>query len=201
MKQFGERQLYYDQQVITEFNSKLEPITDRAKEMAAVIGRKGVNLLEVYKDMPEQRCILIVEEKPTEQDRMLFLNYVNEKENLGLLPPGTLLMAQSIENFKLAKLFVNAVFKRTQRIQIENQQALQAQQQQAAQQAFQMQQQAVQAEKEQDAGLEARLKSLEEGLQTEGKLRVQDNSSENKKSQADHEAMLKQAEKQTEALV
>jgi len=198
---FGERQLYYDQQVITEFNKKLEPLTDRAKEMAAVIGRKGVNWLEVYNDMPAQRCILQVEEKPSEADKMLFLNYVNEKENLGLLPPGTLLMAQSIENFKLAKLFVNAVFKRTQRIQIENQQALQAQQQQAAQQAFQMQQQAVQAEKEQDAGLEARLKTLEEGLQTQGKLRAQDNSAANKKEIADHEAALEQATKQTEALL
>lgn len=199
--EFGERMLYYNQQVISEFDKNLKPTSDRAKEMYAILGTKGINWLEVYRDMPEQRCILDVESVPTEQDRIAFMNYVMQLELQQKIPIGTLVIIQGIDNFKLANLFVTASIKRQQRIAIENQQSLMQQQQQAQQQSQQQQAQFNEQMQQKQTQTQTQLLALQEQLKTEGKKAVQDNSSENKKSQADHLAQLEMAKKEKEALI
>lgn len=201
MTEFGERMLYYDQQVISEFNDKLEPTTDRSKIMKSILGTKGINWLEVYQDMPEQRCILEVIDSPTEQDRMILLNYVTQLEMNGQIPVGTLVQLQGIDNFKLAKLFVAAQIKRQQRQAVENQQAMMAQQAQQQQAMAQGQAQQQQALMQQQAKTQEQLTALDNQLKTQGQLQVKDKTNENRKDEATHQAELDMAKEQQISLI
>lgn len=190
LKQFGQRMLYYDQQVITEFNDKGEPKTERAKEMQALIGTKGTVWLEVYKDMPYQRCVLKVENAPSAQDRTLLMAVTAQYEQLGKVPTGTLLMAQEIKNYKLAKCYVIFQIRKQERLNNENaQRAMQVQ----AEMAQQQQAQALQiqsAQKQEDAGLEARIIQLENQLRTQGQLEVKDKTNQNRLQENQQKADL-----------
>lgn len=201
MMEFGQRMLYYDQQVISEFDKNGEPSTDRAKEMKALLGTKGVNWLEVYKDMPYQRCILQVETKPSEEEKMILLNYVTQLEMQGKIPVGTLVALDGIDNFKLQKLFVQASIKRQQRIAIENQQALMEQQAIAQQQAAAQQAQQQAALMQQQTQAQAALDAQNNQMKTQGQLVIKDKTLENRKEEDTHKAALEAQKKQQEALI
>lgn len=199
MKEFGQRVVYYDQVVISEFDKNMNPTTDRAKEMSSILGTKGINWLEVYQDMPEQRCILEVESTPTEQDKAMLLNYVMQLELAGRIPIGTVVNLQGIDNFKLQKLFVAATIKRSERINIERQQAMMEQQQAAVQQQQQVQAQSNMQTMAQQASFQERLATLENQLRTEGQIAVKKQTLENKKEEEDHKAAVETSQKQQEA--
>lgn len=199
IKEFAKRMMYYNQQVITEFDKNLHPISDRAKEMYAIVGTKGVNLLEVYRDMPEQRCVIEVEAEATDEDWIMLLNYVNQKEAEGALESGTLPYIKSISNFKLANLYTIMAIKRTKQNRIENQQSLIAQQQEAAIQQQKAQEQANSDGMKEQAALQAQITTLQEQLKTAGKKEVQNNAAENKKDLAEHNAQIETSQKQQEA--
>ena len=202
LKQFGQRMLYYDQQVITEFNSKGEPTTDRAEEMQALIGTKGSVWLEVYKDMPVQRCILKVQNAPSSQDRIQLMALCVQYESTGVVPKGTTLQAQDIPNFKLAKAFVIMAIRKQERINIENaKRAMEIQ----GQQAQQAQAQAVaiaSQQKQEDAVLEARIIALENQLKEQGMSKNIEERGNNKMNENQQKAELniqqEQAKKQME---
>jgi len=143
IKEFGRRMIYYDQSVINEFNSKtLKPQTPRAEQMKAILGTAGVGWQEIFKDMYVQQCSVIIENRPTDEQRIMLFDYTANLEQRGLVPIGTTLMVQEIKNYKLAKLYVLASVKRQERIAIENQMQLMERQAAAAQQAPQAQMQA-----------------------------------------------------------
>jgi 6-pyruvoyl-tetrahydropterin synthase len=192
---FGQRMLYYDQQVITEFNDKGEPITERAKEMKALIGMKGTTWLEVYKDMPYQRCILKVFNLPSAQERINLMAITNQYELEGSVEKGTLLIANEIVNFKLAKLYVIMALRRQKRINMENQMEMMNAQGQAQQQAFQMQQQAELAKQDQLAQNEARILTLENALKTQGQIDVKDKTNQNRLQENQQSAELDMTKK------
>lgn len=199
IKEFAKRMMYYNQQVITEFDKNLHPISDRAKEMYAIVGTKGVNWLEVYRDMPEQRCVIEVESEATDEDWIMLLNYVNQQEALGTLDAGTLPYIKSISNFKLASLYTIMSIKRTKQNRIENQQSLMAQQQAAVQQQQQAQAQANSQAMQQQATIQERLTTLENQLRTEGQIAVKKQTLENKLQEEDHKLAVKTTEKQQES--
>jgi len=180
LKQFGQRMLYYNQQVITEFNKNGEPETERAEEMKALIGTKGTVWLEVYKDMPIQRCTLQIQNAPSTQERIQLMALCVQYEATRVVPKGTTLQAQDIPNFKLAKAFVTMSIRKQERINIENAKRameIQGQQQQAAQaQAIQIASQ----QKQEDAALEARILALETQLKTQGQIEVKDKTNQNR---------------------
>lgn len=190
VKGFGGRMLYYDQQVITEFDSKGEPTTERAKEMKALIGVKGTVWLEVYKDMPYQRCILNIQNSPSDKDRLQLMALCAQYEQQKLVPAGTLLMAQEIPNFKLAKLYVVFAMRRQDRINVDNAQKMMEMQGQQQQQAFVQQQQSIAQAKEHDASLEARVIALENELKTKGQIEVKDKTNQNRLQENQQKADL-----------
>jgi archaellum component FlaG (FlaF/FlaG flagellin family) len=180
IKSFGERMLYYDQNTITEFNSKGEPTTERAQEMKAILGTKGVTWLEVYKDMPYQNCILTVTNSTTVQDRLQLMELTAQYEQSGKVPAGTLLMAMGIPNFKLAKLYVVFAIKRQERINAENAEKMMQIQGQQQEQAFLASQSAEQQKLEQEGQIQARLTALENSLKTQGQIDVKDKTNSNR---------------------
>lgn len=202
LKQFGQRMLYYNQQVITEFNKKGQPTTERANEMKALIGTKGTVWLEVYKDMPYQRCILQVQNSPSTQDRLLLMSVTAQYEQTKLVPAGTLLIAQEIKNYKLAKCYVIFQIRKQERINAENAaRAIQVQSQMSQQQqaqAFTMES----ARNEQNAALEARIIALENELKTKGQIDVKQQTNANRLQENQQKSNLdterRQAEKQME---
>lgn len=203
VKNFGARMIYYDQQVITEFDKNGEPTTDRAKQMKAILGEKGVIPLEVFNEMPEQNCLFYVVNAPTQQDRLQLMSITANYEAQGLVPAGTLLIAQEIQNYKLAKIYVIFAMKRQQRIQAENAERAMAMQQQQQQQSFMISQQVQQQNRNQDAEIQARLTALESQLKTQGQLAVKDKTNQNRLQENQQKADLKlqteQARKQMES--
>lgn len=140
IKEFGRRMIYYDQCVIDEFNSKtLKPTTPRAEQMKAILGTAGVGWQEIFKDMYVQQCTVLIQNRPTDEQRIMLFDYTSGLEQRGLVPIGTTLMVQEIKNYKLAKLYVLASVKRQERIAIENQMQLMERQAAAQQQAQQAQ--------------------------------------------------------------
>lgn len=203
LKQFGQRMLYWNQQVITEFNDKGEPKTDRAKEVKALLGSKGTSSLEVYKDMPYQRCILKVQNAPSPQERIQLMALTAQYEAQNVVPKGTILKVQDIPNLKLAKWFVSMSIKKQERINVENAQRamqIQGQQQQQAQaQALQISS----MQKQEDAQLEARIIALETQAKTAGQVEVKDKTNQNRLQENQQKAELniqqEQAKKQMES--
>lgn len=199
-KEFAKRMLYYDQQVITEFDKNLKPVSDRAKEMAAIIGVKGINWLEVYNDMPVQRCILKVVEAYDENAKMLLVNYASGLELNGKLPIGTVPVLLSIENNKLANLFVISSVKRQARLMAENQQALMAQQAQNQQALLQQQAKQESDAIDHQARVQAALTSQNNQEKTQGQLEVKTATLESRKEEKTHEHDLEVQDKQQESL-
>ncbi len=168
LTEFGSRMIYYDKEVSKEFNDAFEGKTARAEQMKSIIGKAGIGWLEIYKDMYVQDCSMLVEDAPTDEQRLMLFDYAFQLEQAGRLPIGTALMVQEIKNYKLAKLFVLASEKRQQRIATENQMQLMQQQQQAQMQNQQVAVQSQAALKQNEAELEARLVQLENQLKQQG---------------------------------
>ena len=199
LKEFGSRVIYYDQQVIQEFDSKtLMPKSQRAEQMKGVLGDLGINWLEIYKDMPMQKCGMVIQTKPTAEDRIIIFDYCMQLEQLGKLPIGTALMTKEIQNPKLAFLWMMAMQKKQERIMIDNQvQAMQAQQQQQ-QQAIQINQQLQAQQAQQNAQIQAQLTQMQEQLKTQGQLAVKDKTNQNRLQENQQNAELEMQKKAQE---
>lgn len=141
VRQFIERCMYWNRLVITEFDKNLTPKTERAKVLSALIGGYGINLLELYNDMPDQDCSLIVDTKDTSAERNYIIQSAIQYEMNGVLDIGTSITLMQIENFNLMKLYLISCIKKKERLAIENQMTMNQSQQQAQQEAFAMQQQ------------------------------------------------------------
>lgn len=181
--EFGRRMIYYDQSVAREFDKSMKPKTPRAEQMAAIIGTQGVAWQEIGKDMPVQQCTFIIENRPTDEQRILLFDYTMQLEQKGVAPVGTALMVQEIKNYKLAKLYVMANVAKQQRVAIESQMQLMERQ---AQQAQEMNQQAMaqQAQmmkiqndlKNENDALKAQLKEqgMSKNIQERGENRIEE---------------------------
>lgn len=169
LTEFGTRVIYYDQVVIKEFDKKkLEPKTQRAEQMLGIVGNLGVNWMEIFDDMPIQKCGVIVEIKPTDEEKVLLFDYAMRLEQTGQLPIGSALTVKYIDNPKLAYLWLTASVKRQERIRTENQSILMQQQQQMAQQQQIAMQKAKALEENQKAQLQAQITQLEQKLKADG---------------------------------
>jgi hypothetical protein len=189
LKELGSRVIYYDQVVIKEFDKNtLEPKTQRAEQMKGVLGDLGVNWLEIYNDMPMQKCGMIIQPKPTAEERVMVFDYAMQLEMQGKLPVGTALSTKHIQNPKMAFLWMMAIAKKQERIMVENQ--------------MQMQQQ--QAQAQQQAGIQAQLAQMNEQLKTQGQVAVKDKTNQNRLEENQQQAELDMAkathEKEMESL-
>lgn len=183
--EFGRRMIYYNQSTAMEFGKDLKPKTPRAEQMAAIIGTQGVGWQEIGRDMPVQQCTFLIENRPTDGQRLLLFDYSMQLEQKGLVPVGTALMVQEIKNYKLAKLYVMANVAKQQRVAVENQMQLmerQAQQaqmmnQQAMAQQAQMMKMQQSLQNENDA-LKAQLKEqgMSKNIQERGENRIEENA-------------------------
>jgi hypothetical protein len=205
LKELGSRVIYYDQVVIKEFDKNtLEPKTQRAEQMKGVLGDLGVNWLEIYNDMPMQKCGMIIQPKPTAEERVMVFDYAMQLEMQGKLPVGTALSTKHIQNPKMAFLWMMAIAKKQERIMVENQMQMQQQQAQAQQQAMQMQMQQQQAQAQQQAGIQAQLAQMNEQLKTQGQVAVKDKTNQNRLEENQQQAELDMAkathEKEMESL-
>jgi hypothetical protein len=183
--EFGRRMIYYNQSTAMEFGKDLKPKTPRAEQMAAIIGTQGVGWQEIGRDMPVQQCTFLIENRPTDEQRILLFDYTMQLEQKGLVPVGTALMVQEIKNYKLAKLYVMANVAKQQRVAVENQMQLMERQ---AQQAQMMNQQAMaqQAQmmkmqndlKNENDALKAQLKEqgMSKNIQERGENRIEENA-------------------------
>jgi hypothetical protein len=183
--EFGRRMIYYNQSTAMEFGKDLKPKTPRAEQMAAIIGTQGVGWQEIGRDMPVQQCTFLIENRPTDEQRILLFDYSMQLEQKGLVPVGTALMVQEIKNYKLAKLYVMANVAKQQRVAVENQMQLMERQ---AQQAQMMNQQSMaqQAQmmkmqndlKNENDALKAQLKEqgMSKNIQERGENRIEENA-------------------------
>jgi hypothetical protein len=183
--EFGRRMIYYNQSTAMEFGKDLKPKTPRAEQMAAIIGTQGVGWQEIGRDMPVQQCTFLIENRPTDEQRILLFDYTMQLEQKGLVPVGTALMVQEIKNYKLAKLYVMANVAKQQRVAVENQMQLMERQ---AQQAQMMNQQSMaqQAQmmkmqndlKNENDALKAQLKEqgMSKNIQERGENRIEENA-------------------------
>jgi hypothetical protein len=181
LKEFGTRVIYYDQQVIQEFDKNtMQPKTPRAEQMKGVLGDLGTNWMEIYNDMPIQKCGIVIQIKPTAEERIMLFDYAMQMEQMGKLPIGTALMTKEFQNPKLAYLWMMATAKRQERIMVDNQVQAQQAQQQAMQQQFQMQQALQQQAIAQQAQIKAQQDAQAEALKTQGQLQVKDKTNQNR---------------------
>lgn len=186
IEEFGRRMIYYNQLVIkNDFDSKLNPTTPRAEQMQAIIGTQGVGWEEIGKDMYVQQCTFLIENRPTDEQRLWLVTMVQEAELKGILPFGTALKVSEISNFKTAKMFVLASVNMENRKAVENQMHLmeqQAQQQQATIAQMQTQQvemmKLTQALKDQNDALNATLKAegMNKNIETRGQNKMEENA-------------------------
>ena len=183
--EFGRRMIYYNQSTAMEFGKDLKPKTPRAEQMAAIIGTQGVGWQEIGRDMPVQQCTFLIENRPTDEQRILLFDYTMQLEQKGLVPVGTALMVQEIKNYKLAKLYVMANVAKQQRVAVENQMQLMERQTQQAQmmnqQAMAQQAQMMKMQndlKNENDALKAQLKEqgMSKNIQERGENRIEENA-------------------------
>jgi hypothetical protein len=153
--------------------------------MAAIIGTQGVGWQEIGRDMPVQQCTFLIENRPTDEQRILLFDYTMQLEQKGLVPVGTALMVQEIKNYKLAKLYVMANVAKQQRVAVENQMQLMERQTQQAQmmnqQAMAQQAQMMKMQndlKNENDALKAQLKEqgMSKNIQERGENRIEENA-------------------------
>lgn len=204
LKEFGNRMIYWDKNVISEFDKNFNPKSSRAALMKAIIGGAGIGWLEILNDMYEQNCSMVIENAPSPEEKLMLLDYTMQLELAGKVPTGTGFMVQEIKNVKIAKLYVMAVVRKQERAMAENQAALMQQQQQMRQQQVQEQMAIQDAQAKRDAQLQAQLEILTNQLKQDGMSRNIQERGANKEAEAKRKAELdiqkKAAEKELETL-
>lgn len=204
LNEFGNRMIYWDKQVSTEFTKNFEPKTTRASLMKAIIGGAGIGWLEIVNDMYEQNCAMVIENAPSPEEKLMLLDYTMQLELAGKVPTGTTFMVQEIKNVKKGKMYLIASVKRAERIATENQMALMQQQQQMQQQQIQQQMAIEDARAKRDTELQARLDTLNNNLKQEGMSKNIAERGQNKEAEARRKVELdlqkQQAEKEMNSL-
>lgn len=181
LKELAKRIIYYDEVVIKEFNKKtFDPKSQRAEQMKGILGELGINWLEIFSDDSIKKYGILIQSRPTAEEKVMIFDYAMGLEQLGKLPIGSALTTKYIDNPKLAYLWLMATAKREQRIAVENQMAMMKQQgeqqQMQQQQSIQIQQQMMQLQ----AQVENMGKQLDAKYKTEGQLAVKDKTNQNR---------------------